>query len=131
MDRKRARTHEVHLRLDDKEYAALEKNRKKCKLSQQAYLRKLCENVVPQEAPSADFFTCINQLQRIGINMNQIAYEAHVNKFVNWDYYRKNADDLWRAENELFASIMYPKLAHKDLLAALLEKHTPHEEKQA
>ena len=38
MDRKRARTHEVHLRLDDKEYAALEKNRKKF-LTARPYVR--------------------------------------------------------------------------------------------
>ena len=131
MDRKRTRTHEVHLRLNEKEYAALEKNRKKCKLSQQAYLRKMCINVMPQETPSADFLKCINQLQSIGINMNQIAYEAHKNKSINEGYYRKNADDLWNAANQLFASIVYPELSNRDYLEELLAEHTRQEEEHA
>ncbi len=43
------RPHEVHLRLSEEEYRALEKNRAKCRLTQQTYLRKLCEGIRPRE----------------------------------------------------------------------------------
>ena len=48
---RRTRKHEVHLRLNDEEYKALERNRAKCKLPQQTYLRKLVMNVQPIEHP--------------------------------------------------------------------------------
>ena len=37
----KARPHEIHLRLSEEEYRALEKNRAKCRLPQQTYLRKI------------------------------------------------------------------------------------------
>ena len=63
--------------------------------------------------------------------MNQIAYEAHKNKSINEGYYRKNADDLWNAANQLFASIVYPELSNRDYLEELLAEHTRQEEEHA
>ena len=72
-----ARPHEVHLRLSEKEYRALEKNRAKCRLSQQTYLRKMCLGVQPKGQPPIDFFRVLKELQRIGNNLNQIAAVAN------------------------------------------------------
>ena len=49
----KARPHEIHLRLSEEEYRALEKNRAKCRLPQQTYLRKMCLDVQPKEQQAA------------------------------------------------------------------------------
>ena len=51
MGKSKTRPHEIHLRLDEEEYQALETNRKKCNLPQQTYLRKLCHGIRPNEFP--------------------------------------------------------------------------------
>lgn len=54
MGKSKTRPHEIHLRLNEEEYQALETNRKKCHLPQQTYLRKLCKGVKPEEFPPAE-----------------------------------------------------------------------------
>ena len=39
MGKPKTRPHEIHLRLDEEEFRALEANRKKCNQPQQTYLR--------------------------------------------------------------------------------------------
>ena len=128
---KRHRTHEVHLRLNDKEYEALERNRRKCKLTQQGYLRFMCKNVVPREAPQADFFTCLRQLQHIGINLNQLTMVANRNDFFHSEEYKKFAQDVWSTIGNLYASIMYPEQVDRDYVQELINGNLASSESDA
>ena len=56
MGKSTTRPHEIHLRLNEEEYQALETNRKKCNLPQQTYLRKLCHGIRPKEFPPAEYW---------------------------------------------------------------------------
>ena len=55
MGKSKTKPHEIHLRLDEEEFQALESNRKKCHLPQQTYLRHLITGVQPREFPPAEY----------------------------------------------------------------------------
>lgn len=99
------RPHEVHLRLSEEEYQALEKNRAKCRLTQQTYLRKMCLYVQPKEQPPVDFFRVLKDLQRIGNNLNQIAAVAHKDHWMDADLYWENVKQLQQTVNRLMEQI--------------------------
>ncbi len=86
----RTRKHEVHLRLDDEEFKALEKNRTKCKLPQQTYLRKLVLNVQPIEHPPVEFFEVLRNLRQINISLTQVALKANTNGWIDRQTYYNN-----------------------------------------
>lgn len=106
----RTRNHEIHLRLNDQEYQALMKNAVKCNMSQQSYLRQLCRNVQPKEAPSADFAEFTREVRKIGTNINQIAAVAHRNGAVNRKAYNENYMQLVDELNRLHMEIYFPEL---------------------
>lgn len=73
----RKRNNRVQVRLDNKEHQAFLKAVKRSRLSQEVYLRHLISGVVPQNAPPPDYYAMMQQLYRIGNNLNQIAQKAH------------------------------------------------------
>lgn len=73
----RKRNNRVQVRLDNKEHQAFLKAAKRSRLSQEVYLRHLINGVVPQDAPPPDYYAMMQQLYRIGNNLNQIAQKAH------------------------------------------------------
>lgn len=73
----RKRNNRVQVRLDNKEHQAFLKAVKRSRLSQEVYLRHLIIGVVPQDAPPPDYYAMMQQLYRIGNNLNQIAQKAH------------------------------------------------------
>jgi hypothetical protein len=90
MEKHRTRKHEVHLRLDDEEYKALERNRAKCKLPQQTYLRKLVVNVQPIEHPPVEFFEVLRNLRQINISLTEVALKANTNGWIDRQTYYNN-----------------------------------------
>ena len=85
------RKRNVHIQfwLDKKEAETLRKRVKRSGLSSAAYVRHLINGVVPQDAPPPDYYAMMQQLYRIGNNLNQIAkrmnatgnvYKADVNE---------------------------------------------------
>ena len=106
---KRQRTHEIHLRLNEKEYAALERNRKKCGLTQQTYLRKMCMEIRPRKQPPAKFFQVLGALNRIEIALNEIAFAAKSSGKFDADFYRENVNRLEQEMTELRNRILFEK----------------------
>ena len=107
METHKARPHEIHLRLSEEEYRALEKNRAKCGLPQQTYLRKMCLEVQPKEQPPIDFYRVLKELQRIGINMNQIAAVANRDRWMDADLYWENVEQLEKLASDLLHEIRF------------------------
>ena len=68
---------EIKVRLNRKEADNLFKRVKRSRLSREAYLRHLINDLVPQDAPPPDYYAMMQQLYRIGNNLNQIAQKAH------------------------------------------------------
>ena len=87
MGKSKTRPHEIHLRLDEEEYQALEANRKKCNLPQQTYLRKLCCGIRPNEFPPAEYMQVMRDVQIIGNKLMSIALQARSNGWLDAERY--------------------------------------------
>ena len=68
---------EIKVRLNRKEADNLFKRVKRARLSRESYIRHLINDLVPQDAPPPDYYSMMQQLYRIGNNLNQIAQKAH------------------------------------------------------
>jgi len=100
-----SRKHEVHLRLNDEEHQALERNSIKCKLTKQVYLRKMCLDVKPKEWPPMELFRMINELQKITNDMYFIARASSTQHWLDEDLYWDNVEKLKRVLKDLFDQI--------------------------
>ena len=69
----RKRNISVITRLNKKEQQHLKAMVKRSGLSQEAYIRHLINGVIPNDAPSPDYFSMMKELHAIGNNLNQIA----------------------------------------------------------
>ena len=84
------RNYEIKVRLTQAEMVHLNRLVNGSKLSREAYLRQLISGVIPQDAPPPDYFSMMQQLYRIGNNLNQIAAVANSSGSV----YAKDVEDL-------------------------------------
>ena len=105
MEKYKARPHEVHLRLSEEEYRALENNRAKCRLSQQTYLRKMCLNEQPKEQPPVAYFRVQNELEAIRYEMHRIAVVAESQGWMDQNLYWQNLKQLEKQMDDLFRQI--------------------------
>ena len=92
MEKTKTRPHEIHLRLNEIEYQALETNRKKCNLPQQIYLRKLIMGVQPKEFPPAEYMQMLNEIQTIGHQLQTNAFQADIKGLSDSERYREAVD---------------------------------------
>lgn len=74
----RIRKRTVLLRLAEDELQHLHAIVEQSGYSQEAYLRSLIKSVIPAERPPPDYHAMMNELNTIGVNLNQIARKAHV-----------------------------------------------------
>lgn len=88
------RKNRVEIRLSDDELDHLNKAVAKTGLSREAYLRLIIQKIVPAEKPYPDLKETIDQLRRIGNNLNQIAVVAHKTSSIDVMKYKKNFDEL-------------------------------------
>ena len=73
----RNRNVKIQIWLNKKEAESLQKKAKRCNISVAAYIRHLINDLIPQEAPPPDYYAMMQQLYRVGNNLNQIAQKAH------------------------------------------------------
>lgn len=104
----RTRTHEIHLRLDDKEYKTLKRNSAKCNLTQQSYIRKIIKNVVPRESPSADFWTLYRELQHTTKELREIGWVAKKSGTIDWSTYWELNKRIKRELHKILSAVIFP-----------------------
>ena len=95
-DATRKRQHRITIRLDEKEYNNLCVWSTAANMTMNEYIRQLINGFQPVEFPPAEYKQVIDELQHIGINMNQLATKAHSLGFIDEPEYRKNANEVWR-----------------------------------
>ena len=88
------RKNRIEIRLSDVELNCLNKAVEKTGLSREAYLRLIIQKIVPAEKPYPDLKETINQLRRIGNNLNQIAVAADKTGSIDVMKYKKNFEEL-------------------------------------
>lgn len=92
MTEKRNRPHSFHLRLSDEEYEKLQREAKMAGLKPQTYIHKVLKGHQITERAPMDLIETVRKLNRIGINLNQLAWEAHSLNFIDTKAYWANVE---------------------------------------
>ena len=105
------RKRNVHIQfwLNRKEAEALDKKVRRSGLSREAYLRHLINGVVPQDAPPPDYYAMMQQLYRIGNNLNQIAQKAHTLNVIDVQRYDAAVTQFEAAMKEITEAVVCPR----------------------
>lgn len=90
----RKRNNRIHICLTDDELAHVNELSKLSGLSREAYTRMLYKNLVPRPCPSTELLECIQQLRRIGNNINQIAFLANATSNIDSSYFKECFKEL-------------------------------------
>lgn len=101
----RKRNNPVQIYLDDAELKCLDDWSAAANMSRSNYIRQLIDGFQPLEFPPVEYLQIIDELQHIGINMNQLATKAHSLGFIDEPEYRQNATRVWRVVAELSAQL--------------------------
>ena len=104
-EQNRSRKNQVLIRLDDAELKRLDDWSAAANMSRSNYIRQLIAGFQPVEFPPVEYRQVIDELQHIGINMNQLATKAHSLGFIDEPEYRRNANRLWRIVAEFAAQL--------------------------
>ena len=92
MTEKRNLPHRFHLRLSDEEYEKLQREAKMAGLKPQTYIHKVLKGHQITERAPMDLIETVRKLNRIGINLNQLAWEAHSLNFIDTKAYWENVE---------------------------------------
>jgi hypothetical protein len=90
------RTHLIKAYLNDSEYERFCRMAEATKRTNSDLVRRLLQTSVFVEFPPVEYREIIDQLEHIGINLNQLAYKANSLGFIDEPQYRKNANEVWR-----------------------------------
>ena len=87
----RNRNHRIRVRLNEAEYVKFKKSVARAGISQEAFLRQLIAGYAPREKPPPDYYAMMEELRRVGNNLNQIARVAHALGKLDTKGYDENA----------------------------------------
>ena len=104
-EQNRNRKNQVILRLNDAELKRLDEWSAAANMSRSNYIRQLIAGFQPVVFPPVEYRQVIDELQHIGINMNQLATKAHSLGFIDEPEYRRNANRVWQIVAELSAQL--------------------------
>lgn len=90
----RERNIEFHLRLNDIENDKLEELAMQSKLSKSDIIRKLILENEIKEKPDKEFYKVMNELSKIGINLNQIATKVNSTNEFDIEYYKEQVNEI-------------------------------------
>ena len=111
MNNRNNRNYEIKVRLTQAEMVHLNRLVTGSKLSREAYLRQLISGVVPQDAPPPDYFSMMQQLYRIGNNLNQISLKAHALGTIDTRHYDEAVREFREAVQKIQAAVLLPRQA--------------------
>lgn len=97
----RKRNIRIQVRLNDIEYAKLLDDTAKSNENISDYIRKLIMGKEIKEKPDHDFLKILNELSKIGVNINQIARNANTNGRVDKASYEQEAKVLFEMVKNL------------------------------
>jgi hypothetical protein len=129
----------VHKRIDLNEYEAnlLRMKSQKANMKEAQYLRELITGACPVEAPGKEFYEAMNAINKIGVNINQVAMVANANGYVTEEdaaYLKEQAAIVQKQMLEVkeivlrarpYANTYYEKLLQKQKEARLAGQKPP------
>ena len=113
------RTHLIKAYLNDSEYQRFRHIAVATNSANSDLVRRLLQTSVFVEFPPVEYREIIDQLEHIGINLNQLARVAHSLGFIDEPEYRKNANEVWRMVARLAQIYLHP--SHIRLIPGELE----------
>lgn len=105
----RKRNIQILIRLNENENKLLLKSIEETGMTKGKYIRSLICGSIPKQTPSVDFFDTINQLRRIGNNLNQLAMIAHKSGSIDVIRYKKDIEDLNKSILEIREKVLLPE----------------------
>ena len=105
----RKRNIRLMIRLNEKENILLIDKVRKSGLSKEAYIRYLISGYIPMEKPSQDFFDMIDQLRRIGNNINQLVMIANKTGSIDIARYKSDIAELNKNILEIREKVLLPE----------------------
>ena len=91
----RKRNNVVLLYLTDDELRSLDEWCEAARMNRNKYLRTLISGFRPIAAPPIEYNDVLEELRKLGVNMNQLAVKANSLGFIDEPEYRKNAKAVW------------------------------------
>ena len=101
----RARNKQIHIYLTDDELIDLDNKVRKTSLSREGYIRAVLADSAPVELPPVDYVSLLQELNRVGNNLNQIAAKAHSLGLLNYKEYQIEAEKVNYVVDTMLASL--------------------------
>lgn len=105
----RKRSYAILLHLNEDEQVRFNTLVDKSGYSRQAYLRSLIKGVIPADRPPPDYHAMMNELNSIGVNLNQIARKAHMLGVVDAARYDEEVHKLNAAVSKIDDAVRLPR----------------------
>ena len=105
----RNRNVKIQIWLNKKEAESLQKKAKRCNISVAAYIRHLINDLIPQEAPPPDYYAMMQQLYRVGNNLNQSAQKAHTLNVIDVQRYDAACQQFEAAVKTITEAVVNPQ----------------------
>lgn len=102
-------TERVHLRLTPTARKKLDILSQKSRLSLSRTIEMLIEGNPIREAPHLDFYRMCEEMRAIGRNFNQLVHLAHLNGDINQPEYRRQAEELREAVQDIWKAVVCGK----------------------
>ena len=93
------------MRMTEADYAELSRQSERTKRSRSEIMYSAWKGLTVCEAPTADYFTLITELRRVGTNLNQLVKTANAVGFIDTPQLRKLTDELHRTDRMLWEAI--------------------------
>ena len=97
MEKEHYKRHLIKAYLDDAEYERFTSIARRTNSTNSHLVRCMLREAIFIEFPSVDFREALRELRHIGINLNQLAMEAHSLGFIDHREYEKNAKEVYKA----------------------------------
>ena len=99
------KNHRFEMRMTEADYAELSRQSERTKRSRSEIMYSAWKRLTVCEAPTADYFTLITELRRVGTNLNQLVKTANAVGFIDAPLRRKLVDELHRTDSMLWEAI--------------------------
>lgn len=106
---KRTEKSPVKVYLTEAEHERLTKLSKKSGYSRSSYMRSILKGVVPKQVPSRELLSFLYELNKIGVNINQIAKVANMTGSVMEREYAENYKELKALMDQIKEEFLKPE----------------------
>lgn len=105
----RKRNYQFLIRMDEEEFIKLNEAVIRSGYSRQEYVRSLLFGRIPKNKPSPDFSEMIQQLRKIGNNLNQLTIIAHRTNSIDILKLKESLDYLNQSIGDIREEVLLPR----------------------